>query len=80
MTAYTLGHALAQIEERGAVPNIGQIDGVVKTDLERLVRQGRLRKYRGYWNTLSPDFGIGPLKTIYLGPLAANENQARAAS
>ena len=62
---YTTRSALRTIVARGGVPNIGQIDKIVAKDLDRLVRQGVLVKYRGYWNTLSPDYGMGPLKTIW---------------
>lgn len=62
---YNTRSALRTIVARGGVPNIGQIDAVVAKDLDRLVRQGVLVKYSGYWNTLSPDFGMGPPKTIW---------------
>jgi hypothetical protein len=69
--SYTTRSALRTIVLRGGVPDIGQIDGAVARDLDRLVHQGVLVKYRGYWDTLSPDFGLGPLKTIWAPAVAA---------
>lgn len=57
--------AAERMLNESAVVNIGQISPELKRSLERRVRSGELFKYRGYWNTLSPDWGIGPLKTIY---------------
>ena len=48
-----------------AVPNIGQFDKATIRALEVAVKRGELSKYRGYWDTMSPVSGIGPLKTIY---------------
>lgn len=59
------------IAERGGVPNIGQITPTVQRHLERRVRRGELAKYRGYWTTLTPAYGFGPLKTIYAVPAFA---------
>lgn len=53
------------LEMQGAIVDIGQVGPAMKRALERRVRSGELIKYRGYWNTLSPVWGIGPLKTIY---------------
>ena len=64
------------IAERGAVANIGQITDTVKRHLERRVKRGELGKYRGFWNTRSSIYGIGPLKTIYALPEVADEQIA----
>jgi hypothetical protein len=53
------------INDAGALVNIGQISPAQQRMLERHVRRGSLVKYRGYWDTMSPHYGIGPLKTIY---------------
>ncbi len=58
----------AMINEDGAVVNIGQIGPVEARMLDKLAKQGVLFKYRGHWDTLSPDFGIGPLKSIWAWP------------
>jgi hypothetical protein len=61
----TTEQALEVIATYGGIPDIGQISKEVARDLNARVRSGELIKYRGHWNTLSPDFGMGPLKTIY---------------
>lgn len=44
------------------------LDRAEKRELERLVRQGRIAKWRGRWFPIAgAPFGIGPLKTCY-GP------------
>lgn len=66
---YISDEAVEQIiNESGALVNVGQISPAQQRALEKCVRLGNLVKYRGYWNTLSPDFGMGPLKTIYGRP------------
>jgi hypothetical protein len=62
MTSQTADQVL---NAQGSIVNIGQIGPELKRSLERRVRSGELIKYRGHWDTLSPDFGLGPLKTIY---------------
>lgn len=52
--------------ERGHVINLGQITAAVEKHLNRLVREGRAIRYRGYWNTLSESYGFGPKKTIWV--------------
>lgn len=47
------------------VVDIGQIDARQRRALESAARKGAILKYRGCWNTLSPDWGLGPLKTIF---------------
>lgn len=64
----TLETANQVLLEDGALVDIGQVDPELRKACERAVRAGRLVKYRGYWNTLSPHFGMGPLKTIYANP------------
>lgn len=53
------------IEKHGAIVAIGQVPDWMKKQLDRQAKEGRLVKYRGYWNTLSPRHGMGPLKTIW---------------
>ena len=46
--------------------DIGQVDAPTKRALDRLVRDGVLRKWRGYWHPVSGAlWGIGPLKTCW---------------
>lgn len=68
----TLGQALSVIGEHGGIPDIGQIDRTLQRELNSLVRRGSLIRYRGYWDTLSPMCGTGPLKTIWALQLANN--------
>lgn len=66
MTSHITNETIEQIiNEQGALVDIGQISPELKRSLERRVRSGELFKYRGHWDTLSPDWGMGPLKTIY---------------
>lgn len=60
----TLDEALRTLEIR-PIADIGQLGPALRRQLDRRVKSGELIKYRGYWNTLSPHWGIGPLKTIY---------------
>ena len=48
---------------------LGQISPQQRRKMERWHKKGKLLKWRGYWNTHSPHFGIGPLKTIFARPL-----------
>ncbi len=57
-------HIEEAIQGNGLV-NIGQLSRSDVAWLEGRARRGEIFKYRGYWNTLSADYGIGPLKTIY---------------
>lgn len=67
----TIETAERMLRSGEAIVNIGQVGRDLERALERAVRQGRLVKYRGHWNTLSPIYGMGPLKTIYvLAPTA----------
>lgn len=51
------------------VADIGQVNGLWKTMLEREVRAGRLAKWRGKWHPVAgAPFGIGPDKTCYGTP------------
>lgn len=52
----------------GAVVQIGQIAPAIVRKLDKAAKEGRLVKYRGYWNTMSPWFGMGPLKSIWALP------------
>ena len=48
-----------------AVVDIGQLTKTDRQALDRLVKSGSLKKYRGHWNTRSDAYGMGPLKTIW---------------
>jgi len=48
------------------VVNIGQLDKQTVAALNKLVREGKLARCRGYWCSLL----IGPLKTIWAAPHA----------
>ncbi|HEY9219510.1 MAG TPA: hypothetical protein VIO94_15795 [Phenylobacterium sp.] len=62
----------ATLSERGAIADIGQVSPADRRALDKAAREGRLVKYRGHWDTLSPDFGIGPLKSCWALPEAAS--------
>lgn len=66
MFTWTADTAAEMIEARGAVCDIGQVTPAAKKWLEAEVKAGNLIKYRGYWDTLSPVTGLGPLKTIWV--------------
>jgi hypothetical protein len=68
---WTAETAYEMIEARGAVVNIGQVTPVARKWLDREARAGTLIKYRGYWDTLLPCAGMGPLKTIWALPEVA---------
>lgn len=57
----------AVAHERSIV-DIGQIPANQRRRLDRLAKRGEIAKWRGYWNTGTPHFGIGPLKT-WFGPI-----------
>ena len=46
------------------VVDIGQIDKATAAALNKLVREGKLARCRGYWSNLL----IGPAKTIWCAP------------
>lgn len=56
------------LEQSGAIVSIGQVPGWMKKQLDAAAKAGRLIRYQGYWNTLSPIMGMGPLKTIWIKP------------
>lgn len=58
----------AILNEDGAVVQIGQISPQDARMLDKLAKQGVLFKYRGHWDTMSPKFGMGPLKSIWAWP------------
>lgn len=64
----TTSQAVEIIHVQGYVPDIGQMPKLVRRDLDRMVKRGELCKYRGYWNTGSPAYGVGPLKTCFARP------------
>lgn len=45
--------------------DIGQIEPERLKLLRKWVRKGAMRTWRGYWDTGSDLFGMGPLKTWY---------------
>lgn len=54
---------------RDVVPDIGQVKGAWKRQLEKEVKAGRLTKWRGKWFPCAGSpFGIGPDKTCYGTP------------
>jgi len=61
------------INDQGAVVDIGQISDADARLLNRFAKQGKLIKYRGFWNNFSPLFGMGPLKTIWALPEFAKQ-------
>jgi hypothetical protein len=63
--------AYEAIERQGVVVDIGQVGPDAKRALNRLAEQGVVIKYRGYWDTLLPVIGMGPLKTIWAVPAIA---------
>lgn len=67
----TLQQAEVMLNERGAIPDIGQVGPTLQKALNKAVREGRLTKYRGHWDSLCASYGIGPLKTIYATPAFA---------
>jgi hypothetical protein len=64
----TADQIIGMIEERGWVPNIGQINAVAARQLDKLVKQGELAKYKACWNTGFATFGINCMKTVYALP------------
>lgn len=65
----------------GPMPSIGQITPELAKHLGRRIRAGEVFTYRGFWDTCSPDFGLGQLKTIYAltahaGQVILRERQA----
>lgn len=66
--------ALADVlSGRDVVADIGQVKGAWKRRLEKEVRAGRLRKWKGHWfPTPGAHFGLGPLKTCYGTPELAD--------
>lgn len=59
--------ALADVlSGRDVVPDIGQVRGVWKRQLEKEVKAGRLAKWKGKWYPVAgATFGLGPDKTCY---------------
>ena len=48
------------------IVNIGQIDAATQRKLEKMVRAGTVKKWRGHWFPIAgAPCGIGPLKTCY---------------
>jgi hypothetical protein len=69
-------HAL---ERDCAIVDLGQVPAWMRKQLDARVKSGELAKYRGHWNTLSPVYGMGPLKTIWATPEVATVALAHAA-
>lgn len=54
---------------RDVIPNIGQVKGVWKRQLEKEVKAGRLAKWKGKWYPVAgASWGLGPDKTCYGTP------------
>lgn len=48
------------------IVQIGQVDDATVRALDKLVRAGKLAKWRGYWYpSAGSNFGIGPLKPCW---------------
>jgi len=62
---WTADTANAALERSGYIACLGQVPDWMKRELDKLVRAGRLAKWRGHFNTGHRGFGMGPLKTIY---------------
>ena len=61
--------AVSGVLNGAVICNVGQIDKANQRALNRLVRDGVLVKWRGYWHPVSgASFGIGPLKTCWALP------------
>jgi hypothetical protein len=56
------------LEKNGAVVDLGQVPAWMKKQLDAMAEAGSLVRYRGHWNTLLPNMGMGPLKTIWAVP------------
>ncbi len=57
---------------REVVPDIGQVNGAWKSALSREVKAGRLVTWKGHWHPIAgASWGVGPLKTCYGTPEAA---------
>lgn len=70
--ALTAKEIEAQLFERGAIADIGQIDAAHRRWLDKNAKAGALIKYRGRWDSLHPSFGIGPLKSCWALPELAD--------
>lgn len=69
----TIDQAQAAIGAGEVLVNIGQIGTDVQRALDRAVKQGSVRKWRGYWFPVAgAHFGIGPLKSCYALPETAD--------
>jgi hypothetical protein len=62
---WTVEQAERQLQERGYIVNIGQIDAALKRRLDKAVKAGRIASWKARWNAPFGGYGIGPLKTIY---------------
>lgn len=69
----TKDQAEAAIGAGEVLVNIGQIGSDVQRLLDRAVKQGTVRKWRGYWFPIAgAHFGIGPVKSCYALPFVAD--------
>lgn len=68
-----MSHVIDSFEAGAVICNTGQISKADQRELDRAVRSGRARKWRGYWHPVpGASWGIGPLKTCWqLAPNAA---------
>lgn len=61
-----MNHVMKSFHAGDVVCNIGQVDAETKRELNKLVRKGKARKWRGYWHPVAgANYGIGPLKTCW---------------
>lgn len=55
------------------IPDIGQVEGALKSALDREVAAGRLVTWKGHWHPIAgASWGLGPLKLCY-GTAAARD-------
>lgn len=65
------------------IVNIGQVSAAEAKLLNKAVRRGELKKWRGHWHPVAgAPFGLGPLKTCWglpeVADYLASFNQVRA--
>jgi hypothetical protein len=69
----TLSDLIAGALDGEIICNIGQIDKPTARALDKLVRGGKLAKWRGHWYPIAgANFGMGPLKTCWGIPAYLN--------
>jgi len=65
----TYEQAIDAICHGEVVVNLGHLDEATKSKLDKMAKDGRISKWRGYWFPIAgAPTGIGPLKTCYAIP------------